>query len=305
MDYFNDSRVLAAEARHTRRRRRAGIIYGILDRIFFGALLVFAILLVGLFVRIVLPHILSPTPAEGQVVSGAAGTLEGARRGSGAASGSVRVQGDLPPAGEGLPLFRKAGSVAVMARATDRWDGVPTDAHDLLGDFRFLPPYATQNTRAQVFELLEAEEGWAAAGPEGRFAVVPWTLGCGCADEGWDQPDWVPPGDTVTFLLSRTRERMPPSWIGPPVYDVLGWHQPYPAGDFVAYWRTTREPIPDWLTAREFFELLQVLPSEHAFRLDPLASFQTLLNWLDEAPHRRGAFPVSTILSEWEKRTRP
>lgn len=202
-------------------------------------------------------------------------------------------------------MFREPGTVAVLARATDRWSGVPTDAHDLLGDYRFLPPYATQDTRGQVFELLEAEEGRSPVDGEGRFVVVPWTLGCGCADEGWDQPDWVPPGDTVAFLLARTRERMPSSWTGPPVYDVRGWHQPYPTGDFIPYWRTTRERNLDWLTAREFFELLQVLPTEHAFRLDPAESFRPLLGWFHGRPHRKGAFPVSTILSEWEKRGRP
>jgi hypothetical protein len=305
MDLFSDPRILAAEARHTRRRRRAGAIYGIVDRVFFVSLLALAILIIGMFARIVLPHFFGPTPAEGQVLSGTAVVEDGGRHSPGPASVPGGVRSDLPPAGEGLPLFRKAGSVAVLARATDRWDGVPTDAHDLLGDFRFLPPDATQNTRGQVFELLEAEEGWAPADPDGWFAVVPWTLGCGCADEGWDRPDWVPPGDTVTFLLSRTRERMPTIWNGPPVYDVLGWHQPYPTGDFVPFWRTSREPIPDWLTAREFFELLQVLPTEHALRLDAGASFRSLLAWLEEVPRRREAFPVSTILSEWEKRVLP
>jgi hypothetical protein len=321
MDYFTDSRVLAAEARHRERRRRAGTIYGIVDRVFFLALLALAILIIGLFARMVLPHIFGPTPVEGQVLSPSLSAEGGSaltagipfERRSGPASisrlaspsGTGSAKGDLPPAGEGLPLFRESGTVAVLARATDRWSWVPTDAHDLLGDYRFLPPYATQDTKGQVFELLDAEEGSAPADGEGRFVVVPWTLGCGCADEGWDQPDWVPPGDTVAFLLARTRERMPLSWAGPPVYDVRGWHQPYPTGDFIPFWRTTRERNPDWLSAREFFHLLQTLPTEHAFRLDAAASFRPLLAWLEVKPGRRGAFPVPIILSEWEKRARP
>jgi len=305
MDYFTDSRVLAAEARHSKRRRRAGAIYGIVDKIFFLALLALAVLVISFFARIVLPHIFGPTPVEGQELGVASSGVHAGHASAGSISSPPGVTGDLPPAGEGLPLFREAGTVAVLARAMDRWSGVPTDAHHLLGDYRLLPPYATQNTRGQLFELLEAEEGRAPADGEGRFVVVPWTLGCGCANEGWDQPDWVPPGDTVAFLLKETRERMPASWTGPPVYDVQGWHQPYPTGDFITFWRTTREANPDWLTAREFFELLRVLPTEHAFRLDPVASYGPLLAWVDGKPRRKGAFPLSTILSEWEKRARP
>jgi hypothetical protein len=305
MDYFKDSRVVAAEARHSRRRRRAGAVYGILDRIFFVALLALALLVIVKFAGMALPHIFGPTPAHGQALGESpAGGAEGSQTAA-PVSASGRVLGDLPPAGEGLPVFRNPGSVAVMAKATARWAWVHTDVHDLLGDYRFLPPYATENTRGQVFELLEAETGWTPADAQGQFVVVPWTMGCGCADEGWGQPGWVTPGDTVAFILSRTRSRLPSAWTGPPVYDVLGWHQPYPAGDFIAYWRTTLRQNSDWLTTREFFELLQVLPSEYAFRLDPSASFQSVLAWLNERPDRRGAFPVPTILSEWEKRVGP
>jgi len=303
MDFFNDPRVMAAEARHARRRRRAGAIFGVLERVFFLTLLILAILVIGKVAGIILPRVFSPTPVEGQVPGRILADVEGVPRAASPAPVDRQVTGDLPPAGEGLPLFRNPGSLAVMARATARWDEVPTDTHDLLGDYRFLPPYATENSRGQVFELLESEPGWAPADSEGRFVVVPWTLGCGCADEGWGEPTWVRAGDTVTFLLSRTRERVP--WTGPPVYDVLGWHQPYPTGDFIAYWRTTRERNPDWLTPREFFELLQVLPSGHAFQLDPSSSFRPLLAWLEGRPDRRAAFPVSTILSEWERRVGP
>ena len=205
------------------------------------------------------------------------------------------------PAGEGLPLFRPAGGVAVLAVATPRWRAVPTDPHDLLGDYRFLPPYATEDTEGQVFLLLEADMGAAVADTEGRFVAVPWTVGCGCAEEGWDQPGWVPPGDTVAFLLTPTRKRL--AWDGPPVYDVHGWHQPYPTGDFISYWRHTREQNPDWLSTREFFELLRALPQETSFRLDPRTSFQGVRDWLNENPDRRQAFPLPTILREWEKVT--
>lgn len=211
----------------------------------------------------------------------------------------AQAVGEFDPAGAGLPLFRPPNAVAVMARATSSWEAVPTDPHDLLGKYQFLPTYATDDTEGQLFELLEAEDGLSVADPEGRFVAVPWTIGCGCADEGWDEPVWVSPGDTVVFLLSITRERVP--WAGPPVFDVLGWHQPYPVGEFIPYWRHTRAEPPTWVTRREFFELLQVLPSESAFRLDPASALRAIMGWLDENPGRDTAFPVPTLLWELER----
>lgn len=208
----------------------------------------------------------------------------------------AQAMGALDPAGAGLPLFRPPGAVAVIARATTVWKAVPTDPHDLLGDYQFLPPYATDDTEGQLFELLEAEPGSRISDSEGRFVVVPWTVGCGCAEEGWDEPVWVPPGDTVTFLLSRTRKRVP--WDGPPVFDVLGWHQPYPVGEFIPFWRWTREEPRDWLTVQEFFDFLQGLPTESAFQLDPTSSLQAVQEWLDQNPDRAEAFPIPTILRE-------
>ena len=104
----------------------------------------------------------------------------------------------------------------------------------------------------------------------------------------------------MVFLLSPTRERMP--WSGPPVFDVLGWHQPYPAGDFIPYWRGVREEPDSWLSVMEFYELLMVLPSEVSFRLDPSASLRAVQEWLDRNPGREDSFPVSTILGELEGR---
>lgn len=206
--------------------------------------------------------------------------------------------GEYEPAGAGLPLFRPPGALAVMAEATETWRAVPTDPHDLLGMYSFLPSHATDDTQGQLFRVLESEEG---VGTDTlmEFVGVPWTIGCGCADEGWDGTEWVEPGDTVVFLLSPTRARVP--WDGPPVFDVLGWHNPYPSGEFIPYWRHTRAEPANWLSKEEFFSLLQILPSEQAFRLDPTASVLAVSQWLEDHPGRENAFPVPTILWELER----
>jgi hypothetical protein len=166
----------------------------------------------------------------------------------------------------------------------------------MLGPYRFLPPFATDDTEGQVFEVVETEGGWALSDSSGSFVAVPWTVGCGCAEEGWDEPVWVPPGDTVTFLLTKTRMRVP--WDGPPVFDVLGWHQPYPVGEFIPYWRRTRKEPERWITVFDFFELLEVLPTEAAFHLDPMSSLRAVQGWLARDQSRADAFPVPTILRE-------
>jgi hypothetical protein len=106
----------------------------------------------------------------------------------------------------------------------------------------------------------------------------------------------------VTFLLSRTRESEP--WNGPPVFDVLGWHQPYPVGEFIPYWRFYREEPAVWLDVQEFYELLKVLPSEVAFQLDPGSSLEAVNEWLGQNPGRTEAFPIPTILRELGRLTR-
>lgn len=210
---------------------------------------------------------------------------------------------EVEPAGAGLPLYRPQESVAVLALAGDVWRAVPTDPADLLGAYQFLPPYATDDTEGQLFRLLEAEEGGTVADANGFFVAVPWTVGCGCAEEGWDQPDWVPPGDTVVFLLSATRKRVP--WDGPPVFDVLGWHQPYPSGDFIPYWRWGREGPEEWLSVTEFFHLLEVLPTEVAFRLDREVSLRAVESWMEANPGREDAFPIPSILRKLEQALGP
>jgi hypothetical protein len=204
----------------------------------------------------------------------------------------------LEPAGAGLPVYRPSESAAVLAVAEGAWLAVPTDPHDLLGDYAFLPPYATEDTEGQLFRVLESERGRMVSDADGHFVAVPWTVGCGCAEEGWDQPDWVQAGDTVAFLLTRTRKRL--QWEGPPIFDVLGWHQPYPVGDFIPYWRPGPREPEAWLTAREFFEFLKILPAETAFRLDPPVSSRRIRRWMEEDPGGRRVFPIPDILRKLE-----
>lgn len=208
---------------------------------------------------------------------------------------------------DGLVLFRSGGSVAVLAVATPFWRAVSTRSEELLGDFRYLPEYAATRSRGQIFEVLRSDPrgehgvGSVRSSGAGRFLAVPWTFGPGCAEEGWGSADWVPPGDTVAFLLEPTRASTGEEG-GLPVFDVLGWHQPYPVGELIPFWRRDRQTASVWLTAAEFYELVRVLPSESAFRADPSAATAPFLDWVRMEPGRASAFPVAEILAEWRGR---
>ncbi len=201
---------------------------------------------------------------------------------------------------DGLPLFRESGSAAVLAVAVDRWKAVSSRSEELLGGFRYLPERASARAMGQVFRVLRTDVPRIASDPGGSIVVVPWSFGPGCAEEGWGTPEWVTPGDTVAFLLLPTRARGRAGKENA-VFDVLGWHQPYPVGELIPFWRRTREPNPEWLDAREFYRLLTVLPSRAAFRVDPDSALEPFRHWLQEAPGRDFSFPVGEILAEWEK----
>jgi len=199
---------------------------------------------------------------------------------------------------DGLVIFRDLGSVAVLAEATPYWKPVATRTEELLGDFRYLPEYASARAQGQIFQLLASDAPHLAADAEGRFIVVPWSFGPGCAEEGWTTPEWVVPGDTVTFLLMPTRSRSVKD-PGPPIFDVLGWHQPYPVGELIPFWRKSSQLNPAWLSAAEFYELLTLLPSANAFGVDPQGAVQRVQNWVELWPERDASFPFPEIRAGW------
>jgi len=205
---------------------------------------------------------------------------------------------------DGLVRFRGEGSVALLASATSYWGPVSTRAEELLGDFRYLPEYARARAQGQRFEVLvSSPPEWMEAEGEGgsgvgSFLAVPWSFGPGCAEEGWQDPEWVTPGDTVAFLLTPTRVRSREEGAVP-VFDVLGWHQPYPVAELIPFWRKGPEANPLWLTPREFYELLSILPTERALRANPGVALEPALEWIEAELHRRSAFPVPELLAEW------
>jgi len=57
VDFFQDARVLEAEDRHSRRRKRARRVYDNVNRVFFAGLLVLAFLVFKKFYGFVAPYL--------------------------------------------------------------------------------------------------------------------------------------------------------------------------------------------------------------------------------------------------------
>ena len=203
---------------------------------------------------------------------------------------------------DGLPLSRQPGSVAVLALATGRWQAVSSRSEELLGDFRYLPEYASARAQGQVFRVVKTDGPKLLPDRGGAFVVVPWSFGPGCAEEGWQTPEWVTPGDTVAFLLVPTRAGGRGGTGDGQVFDVLGWHQPYPVGELIPFWRKTRDPSPSWLPTADFYHLLTLLPSETALETRPGMALEAVGGWLGASPDRGSAFPVREMLAEWRER---
>jgi hypothetical protein len=58
MDFFNDARVRSAESRHSRRRRRAGVVFDTLSSVFHVSILIFAVAVITKLIQLVGPHIM-------------------------------------------------------------------------------------------------------------------------------------------------------------------------------------------------------------------------------------------------------
>jgi hypothetical protein len=57
MDFFTDPRIVQAEARHSRRRKRAARVFGLVDGVFHLALLALVVLAILRFLEVVFPRV--------------------------------------------------------------------------------------------------------------------------------------------------------------------------------------------------------------------------------------------------------
>jgi hypothetical protein len=128
-----------------------------------------------------------------------------------------------------------------------------------------------------------------------RVVLVPWDYGADCQPTPWARSArWVEPGDHGFFTgVLREREH----WAGGlPTFDVFTPSiAPYPVRGGWAL-RGTR-PHPDSiLTAEQYFELSNLLPTYESIRRLHTEALAPLLNWARTHPELTRRYPASDII---------
>ena len=196
---------------------------------------------------------------------------------------------------------RPTNRMLVVARALPDTVLVPTDTADFLERDR---PSETQ-LRVQVpvaqrFEAIRVFGDGLPIVPNSTFAVIPWGYAADCSYQAWEGSSrWVPPGDEVLFSLAPTRRTESQE----PIVDVLGWHSPYPTGEFWKYEDRGQEigPRAGWLTADEYFELILELPTTDS-ALGRREKREAVERAFGKSVRWQSTFPGSAILEAYRGR---
>lgn len=158
---------------------------------------------------------------------------------------------------------------------------------------------AERTLRGWVVRVEQAVDPGAGSFPAkiSEAILVPWGYGADCRPLPWQKDkDWLEPGRRSVFSAYL---RPQSQWVnGLPVFDVfLAWHQPYPTGEFLQY--EVRRSAPrdaPWLTADEYWSLIQALPTSSESANDPERAKEALQRWAQSHPALVGHFPASVIL---------
>ena len=185
----------------------------------------------------------------------------------------------------------------VLAVATGERTATSLDTSDFRIRWRLKAPVPSY-VAGHVFRVVAAAGDGGRLGEGTVFTVVPWGYGATCQREVWKDASWVSAGDTVVFMLRPTRSPPESAWS---VFDVLGWHDPYPTGRFLRFEVRGRDAVRRWLSAAEYYDFLKVLPTQEQYdsgRADGLARLEA---WARAHPGSAEAFPVREIIDRWRR----
>ena len=181
-------------------------------------------------------------------------------------------------------------------------DTVRASAHDFLPKSRLawagMPPIASWGQR---FVALEVVAGTFEIEPGGEFVAVPWQYNSDCSPAPWTgSARWVEPGAEALFQVSPTRV-----WsTSVPMVDVHGWHVPYPTGEFWKYeGGGANKPLDrtQWLSAREYFELLRALPDDPWSNADRASVLAAVENAFARSGRLATTFPGNEVLAQYRR----
>jgi hypothetical protein len=155
-------------------------------------------------------------------------------------------------------------------------------------------PDSVRQVVAHRFRVVEMTGAGPRLSAGETFLAVPWGYDAACDLTLWIDDGWVPAGAEAVFLGAAWREEA----RGERILDTLGYHGPYPYGWALRFEGTPPPPEDraEWLSAREYFELVNTLPTRPASesRAARGAAIERHMATLDERV--RTVFPGSEIL---------
>jgi hypothetical protein len=198
----------------------------------------------------------------------------------------------------GTSVVPRDGFVSVLAEPTR--DSVLVELHafdwyDWAGDSFTPKPAPSDSTWGQVFRVVEVLESPSATVElSDEFVAVPWEYDPACHPEPWSESAiWTSP-DSQIFFLNGSRRGI--STHGP-VFDVLGWHAPYPQALFLDF--ETDEPRETWLDAPTYFDFLRGSNPGSALQ----ERIEQIEDWKASRPEDWG-FPLTDLLEDYRRHLR-
>jgi hypothetical protein len=131
---------------------------------------------------------------------------------------------------------------------------VPVPQHPL---FTAAIPDSVREVPGFQFRVIAVQGGNTGLNPGDSIIAVPWQYDAACDFEVWGRHEWVPEDADAVFTISDFREHE-----GVLVSDQLGWHSPYPQGEFLQYEAPQAAPVDrgEWLSSREYYDMVLALP---------------------------------------------
>ena len=183
-----------------------------------------------------------------------------------------------------------ATRAVLLVQATGRTSFVPVPQEPL---FTAAIPDSVREVPGFQFRVIAVQGGTTRLNAGDFLIAVPWQYDEACNFEEWGSEEWVPPGAEAVFTISEFREHG-----GVVVSDRLGWHSPYPYGEFLKYEARSsdRRERGEWLSAREYYDMVLALPPEDTTMSSAERALDTVRVIENGNPRWRARFPGNELL---------
>jgi hypothetical protein len=129
-----------------------------------------------------------------------------------------------------------------------------------------------------------------------RVVIVPWAYDPSCRTSQWTSASaWTTIGEPGTFTLELRPEAQ---WAdGMPVFDAfIAAFEPYPLSPAYRYDRfAARFDSSTWLSAEQYFELLEAMPASEEWHEEPDSAWHRFLRWQNDNAMLTSLYPANQV----------